>query len=112
MKPVEEPFGMPLARIGMLHQQWRGWSVFVEALGVPARVGIHPHEYGAHRQSRLTRGWAIAVHRAKQPDGSTTTGTVRASQTFSRTSRTRACLKRSCPTLRNSRFANGLRLRH
>jgi dihydroneopterin aldolase len=24
----------------------RGWSVFVEGLSVPARVGIHPHERG------------------------------------------------------------------
>jgi methyl-accepting chemotaxis protein len=44
-------------------------------------------------------------------DGSTTTDTVRASQSFSRTSRTRTCLKRSWPTLRNSRLGNGLRLR-
>jgi 7,8-dihydroneopterin aldolase/epimerase/oxygenase len=25
----------------------RGWSVFVEALSVPARIGIYPHEHGA-----------------------------------------------------------------
>ncbi|QNB14341.1 dihydroneopterin aldolase [Paraburkholderia bannensis] len=24
----------------------RGWSVFVDALSVPARIGIHPHEHG------------------------------------------------------------------
>ncbi|CAB3793521.1 hypothetical protein LMG28688_03727 [Paraburkholderia caffeinitolerans] len=24
----------------------RGWSVFVEGLSVPARIGIHPHEHG------------------------------------------------------------------
>ncbi|BCG05050.1 dihydroneopterin aldolase (plasmid) [Paraburkholderia sp. PGU19] len=47
MKPVEEPFGTASATFVMPHQQWRGWSIFVEGLIVPARVGIHPHEHGA-----------------------------------------------------------------
>ncbi|WP_233850019.1 dihydroneopterin aldolase [Paraburkholderia sp. HD33-4] len=47
MKPVEEPFGLSLATAAGLPQRGRGWSVFIEALAVPARVGIHPHEHGA-----------------------------------------------------------------
>ncbi|OLL31274.1 diguanylate cyclase [Burkholderia sp. SRS-W-2-2016] len=46
MKPVEEPFGLALAT-NVTSQRGRGWSVFIEALGVPARVGIYPHEQSA-----------------------------------------------------------------
>ncbi|MGS1001005.1 dihydroneopterin aldolase [Burkholderia glumae] len=41
MKPVDGPFAPREAPRG------RGWSVFIDALQVPARIGIHPHEHAA-----------------------------------------------------------------
>lgn len=43
MKPVEEPF----AALDPARSRGRGWSVFVDALKVPARIGIHAHEHAA-----------------------------------------------------------------
>ncbi|KGR95691.1 MULTISPECIES: dihydroneopterin aldolase [Burkholderia] len=43
MKPVEAPF----ATLDPACARGRGWSVFVDALKVPARIGIHPHEHAA-----------------------------------------------------------------
>lgn len=48
MKPVEEPFGLSLTTAVLSQQQrGRGWSVFIEALAVPAKVGIHAYEHDA-----------------------------------------------------------------
>ncbi|AJK48728.1 dihydroneopterin aldolase [Burkholderia plantarii] len=41
MKPVDGPFA-PLEP-----PRGRGWSVFIDELRVPARIGIHPHEHDA-----------------------------------------------------------------
>jgi 7,8-dihydroneopterin aldolase/epimerase/oxygenase len=46
MKIVDATFEPQFAIHGASHERGRGWSVFVEALAVPARVGIHPHEHG------------------------------------------------------------------
>ena len=43
MKPVEELFGV----LDAPRLRGRGWSVFVDALSVPAWIGIHPHEHEA-----------------------------------------------------------------
>lgn len=50
MRPPYTPFSESLA--GLDHVQapplpGRGWSVFVDALTVPVRIGIHPHEHEA-----------------------------------------------------------------
>ncbi|CAN0628361.1 7,8-dihydroneopterin aldolase/epimerase/oxygenase [Burkholderia multivorans] len=71
MKPVDELYGKPFGNafdkplgeffgesfggaagepVGVLDAprlRGRGWSVFVDALSVPARIGIHPHEHEA-----------------------------------------------------------------
>ncbi|UDM49151.1 dihydroneopterin aldolase [Cupriavidus sp. MP-37] len=50
MKPVENAFTGPLAgrdALGAALLPGRGWSVFVDALTVPVRIGIHPHEHDA-----------------------------------------------------------------
>ncbi|WP_246793815.1 dihydroneopterin aldolase [Burkholderia perseverans] len=41
MKPVDGPFG------SLEPPRGRGWSVFIDELRVPARIGIHPHEHEA-----------------------------------------------------------------
>ncbi len=43
MKPVDDPF----ATLGTARAMGRGWSVFIEELKVPARIGIHAHEHEA-----------------------------------------------------------------
>ncbi|WP_177318151.1 dihydroneopterin aldolase, partial [Burkholderia ubonensis] len=43
MKPVDEPF----VSIDAPRLRGRGWSVFVDELKVPARIGIHAHEHAA-----------------------------------------------------------------
>ncbi|KVO31329.1 diguanylate cyclase [Burkholderia ubonensis] len=43
MKPVDEPF----VSIDAPRLRGRGWSVFVDELKVPARIGIHAHEHDA-----------------------------------------------------------------
>jgi dihydroneopterin aldolase len=43
MKPVDEVF----AALDAPRLRTRGWSVFVDGLMVPARIGIHGHEYDA-----------------------------------------------------------------
>ncbi|AXW15388.1 diguanylate cyclase [Ralstonia solanacearum] len=47
MKPIDTPFSDPLAALDLSRLPGRGWSVFVDALTVPVRIGIHPHEHGA-----------------------------------------------------------------
>ncbi|MDW9247168.1 dihydroneopterin aldolase [Burkholderia cepacia] len=43
MKPFDEPF----VAIDAPRLRGRGWSVFVDELKVPARIGIHAHEHEA-----------------------------------------------------------------
>ncbi|MFX1676615.1 dihydroneopterin aldolase [Paraburkholderia sp. A2WS-5] len=43
--PAPAPFDAPAAR-DVPPSRGRGWSVFVEGLSVPARIGIHAHEHG------------------------------------------------------------------
>ncbi|MDN7675727.1 dihydroneopterin aldolase [Burkholderia oklahomensis] len=43
MKPVDEPF----VSLDAPRLRGRGWSIFVDGLKVPARIGIHPHEHDA-----------------------------------------------------------------
>ncbi|WP_234745604.1 dihydroneopterin aldolase, partial [Burkholderia sp. WTPI3] len=43
MKPFDEPF----VAIESPRLRGRGWSVFVDELKVPARIGIHAHEHEA-----------------------------------------------------------------
>ncbi|MGD7407667.1 dihydroneopterin aldolase, partial [Ralstonia pseudosolanacearum] len=45
MKPIDTPFSDPLAALDLSRLPGRGWSVFVDALTVPVRIGIHPHEH-------------------------------------------------------------------
>ena len=54
MKIVDAAFEPALGALGAIgalgahdEPRGRGWSVFVEALSVPARIGIYPHEHGA-----------------------------------------------------------------
>lgn len=47
MKPVENAFSEPLAGLDAPLLPGRGWSVFVDALTVPVRIGIYPHEHDA-----------------------------------------------------------------
>jgi len=47
MKPVDKVFSEPLAGLEVPLLPGRGWSVFIGALAVPVRVGIHPHEHDA-----------------------------------------------------------------
>ncbi|CAG9212675.1 Putative dihydroneopterin aldolase protein [Paraburkholderia tropica] len=46
MKIVDGTFDAAVGAFDGTHGRGRGWSVFVEALSVPARIGIHPHEHG------------------------------------------------------------------
>ena len=47
MKIVDEGIVQAYAPRDAWPGRGRGWSVFVEALSVPVRVGIHAHEHGA-----------------------------------------------------------------
>jgi 7,8-dihydroneopterin aldolase/epimerase/oxygenase len=48
MKIVDAAFDPAPGALATLGEpRGRGWNVFVEALSVPARIGIHPHEHGA-----------------------------------------------------------------
>ncbi|KWR76340.1 dihydroneopterin aldolase [Cupriavidus sp. IDO] len=47
MKPVDNAFSAPLAGLDGPLLPGRGWSVFIDALAVPVRIGIHPHEHEA-----------------------------------------------------------------
>ncbi|WP_081771828.1 dihydroneopterin aldolase [Paraburkholderia nodosa] len=54
MKIVDAAFEPALGALGAIgalgahdESRGRGWSVFVEALSVPARIGIYPHEHGS-----------------------------------------------------------------
>lgn len=47
MKPVDTAFSESLATLDVPLLPGRGWSVFVDALTVPVRIGIHPHEHEA-----------------------------------------------------------------
>ncbi|MCP3720227.1 dihydroneopterin aldolase [Paraburkholderia sp. CNPSo 3281] len=54
MKIVDAAFEPALGALGAIgalgahdEPRGRGWSVFVEALSVPARIGIYPHEHGS-----------------------------------------------------------------
>ncbi|EML1600475.1 dihydroneopterin aldolase [Burkholderia cenocepacia] len=42
-----KPFDEPLVAIDAPRLRGRGWSVFVDELKVPARIGIHAHEHEA-----------------------------------------------------------------
>jgi len=47
MKLVDHAFSGPLAALDAPFLPSRGWSVFIDALAVPVRIGIHPHEHDA-----------------------------------------------------------------
>ncbi|SOZ71782.1 Dihydroneopterin aldolase [Cupriavidus taiwanensis] len=47
MKLVDSAFSGPLAALDAPLLPCRGWSVFIDALAVPVRIGIHPHEHDA-----------------------------------------------------------------
>ncbi|WP_413705835.1 dihydroneopterin aldolase [Ralstonia sp. Ralssp110] len=47
MKPIDTAFSESLAAVDVPLLPGRGWSVFVDALTVPVRIGIHPHEHAA-----------------------------------------------------------------
>jgi len=47
MKPIETAFRESLPALDMPLLPGRGWSVFVDALTAPARIGIYPHEHDA-----------------------------------------------------------------
>lgn len=47
MKPVDNVFSEPLGGLEAPLLPGRGWSVFVDGLTVPVRIGIHPHEHDA-----------------------------------------------------------------
>ena len=47
MKLVDQAFSGPLAALEASLLPPRGWSVFIDALAVPVRIGIHPHEHDA-----------------------------------------------------------------
>ena len=47
MKLVDSAFSGALAALDAPLLPSRGWSVFIDALAVPVRIGIHPHEHDA-----------------------------------------------------------------
>ncbi|KAF7964331.1 diguanylate cyclase [Cupriavidus sp. UYMU48A] len=47
MKLVDSTLGGPLAAFDAPFLPRKGWSVFIDALAVPVRIGIHPHEHDA-----------------------------------------------------------------
>ncbi|WER50246.1 dihydroneopterin aldolase [Cupriavidus sp. WKF15] len=47
MKLVDNVFNGPRAALDAPLLSGRGWSVFIDALAVPVRIGIHPHEHNA-----------------------------------------------------------------
>ena len=47
----QKPFDEPFVAIDAPRLRRRGWSVFVDELKVPARIGIHAHEHEARSRS-------------------------------------------------------------
>lgn len=42
-----KPFDAPFETFDAPRARGRGWSVFIDELKMPARIGIHPHEHDA-----------------------------------------------------------------
>ena len=103
MKPFDEPFvaiDAPPAR--------RGWSVFVDELKVPARIGIHAHEHEAPQPIVIDARLGYRCEPSEQGEWIDYDGYCARLAAFLR-SRIRGCWRRSSPISRCCRSANGRR---
>lgn len=109
MKPIDTPFSDPLAALDLSRLPGRGWSVFVDALTVPVRIGIHPHEHGAPQPIVIDAHLGYGCEPREDGDWIDYDGYCTRVWRFSLASRIRACWRRWQPRSRSGRFANGRR---